>query len=114
MPSRVETTTRCPRLLKRVKDSPQPKSFSSCWSSKVAAMRRERSLARRTKENGTGAKNVAGSHVLRARQQASSRIVNFNVPRLFDDPHTTVRAGVDDFAIVLFHTPRRVFRDWTS
>src|ERR1044072_4349033 len=54
MPSRVETKTFCPRLLQRVNDLPQPKIFSSCCNSKVAAIRRERSLERRTKENGIG------------------------------------------------------------
>src|SRR5678816_3344655 len=68
MPSRVETRTFCPRLLKRVNDSPQPKIISSCCSSKVAARRRERSLARRTKENGMGVMKAVSYTHLRAHE----------------------------------------------
>ncbi|PYS94912.1 MAG: hypothetical protein DMF65_14775 [Acidobacteria bacterium] len=48
-------------MSRRVNDSPQPKIFSSCCNSKVAAVMRLRSLARRTKEKGMGVKYVAGS-----------------------------------------------------
>ena len=56
MPSRVQAFIFCPRLSSRVNDSPQPKIFSSCCNSKVAAVSRLRSLARRTKEKGMGVK----------------------------------------------------------
>src|SRR5919112_5559439 len=43
-----------PRLLRRVKDSPQPKSISSGCSEKLAAILRVRSEAVRTNEKGVG------------------------------------------------------------
>ena len=50
-----------PRLFKRVNDSPVPKIFSSYLSSKVAAVLRPRSRARRMNENGAYGWNEAGS-----------------------------------------------------
>ena len=52
--SLVQRTTRWPRLSRRVKDSPQPKSFSPGESEKTAATLREKSDERRMKENGQG------------------------------------------------------------
>src|SRR5260370_33639076 len=50
--SLLQRTTRCPRLSRRVKDSPQPKSFSPGESENTAATLREKSEERRMKEKG--------------------------------------------------------------
>ena len=48
-------------MFKRVNDSPVPKIFSSYLSSKLAAVLRPMSRARRMKENGAYGWNEAGS-----------------------------------------------------
>ena len=78
-------------------------------------MRRERSLGathKRKWNRSYEGRRIAD--VLRAREQASLRIVDLNVPGLFDDPHLAVRAGVDDFPIILLNAPRSVFGNWSS
>src|ERR687886_2492486 len=52
--SYVHKTSFCPRLSRRVKDSPQPKSFSPTESEKLAAVCRRRLEAVRTNEKGVG------------------------------------------------------------
>ena len=56
--SLVQSTTRWPRLSRRVKDSPHPKSFSPGESEKTAATLLEKSDERRMKENGRAGTSV--------------------------------------------------------
>src|SRR6476646_10446066 len=56
--SLLQRTTRCPRLSRRVKDSPHPKSFSPGERENTAATLREKSDERRMNEKGRAGTSV--------------------------------------------------------
>ena len=56
--SLLQSTTRWPRLSRRVNDSPQPKSFSPGERENTAATLREKSEERRMNEKGSAGTSV--------------------------------------------------------